>query len=84
MSKPLHYYQFRFVGGMWRDVAGDGGVLADILSEWEIEIDHRTQFARLKDYERGLQFLFRAYSCAMIELTISKLACEYGHSLHSI
>ena len=78
MSKPLHYYQFRFVGGMWRDVAGNGDVLADVLSEWEIEIDYRTQFARLKDYERGLQFLFRAYTCAKIELTITKLECDYG------
>lgn len=78
MSKPLHYYQFRFIGDMWRDVAGNGDVLADVLSEWGIEMDHRTQFARLKDYERGLQFLFRAYTCAKIELTITKLACDYG------
>lgn len=84
MSNPLHYYQFRFVGGMWRDVAGNGDVLADVLSEWEIEIDYRTQFARLKDYERGLEFLFRAWTCAKIELTVNKLSCNDGDLLHTI
>lgn len=77
MSKPLRYYQFRFVGGMWRDVAGNGDVLADVLSEWEIEMDYRTQFCRIKDFERNLQFLYRAWTCAKIELTITKL--EYDN-----
>lgn len=73
MNKPLHYYQFRFIGGMWRDVAGNGGVLADILARWELEIDYRTQFARIKDLDQGLEFTFRAWTCAKIELTITKL-----------
>lgn len=76
MSKPLHYYQFRFIDGLWRDVAGNGGVLADVLTLWELEIDYRTQFARIKDFETGLEFTFRAWTCAKIELTVNKLNCN--------
>ena len=66
-------YVFRYIGGLWRDTALDAGILSDVLSQWEIELDYRTQFARLYDYERGLVFTYRAYSGAKITLTITKL-----------
>lgn len=69
----LHHYQFRLVNGLWQDVAGDGGILADVLSNWEIDIDYRTQFARIIDYERGIRILYRAYTYGKIEVDIYRI-----------
>lgn len=79
MEKPFHRYQFRLINGYWTDVLGTGEILADVLMQWEIEMDCRTQFARLIDAERGLLFEIRAYTCAKIELTIHKMDFRRGN-----
>lgn len=60
MTKPIETYVFRMIDGMWRDVTHDGGILADVLSRWELDFDYRVEFARVKDYERGILFMYRA------------------------
>lgn len=60
MTKPLDTFTFRQIGGMWRDISKDAGVLADVLATWELEFDYRIQFARVYDYERGILFMYRA------------------------
>ena len=72
MKKPIHSYQFRLIDGMWRDVKADGGVLADVLAQYSLEIDYRTEFARIKDHELDLSFWYRAYG-GKIELEIYKI-----------
>lgn len=52
MHRPLKQIIFRPVQGVWQDVAGDSGTLADFLTEYEITLDDRTEFVRLKDYEK--------------------------------
>lgn len=73
MIKLLQHYQFRMVNGLWLDVAGNGGILADVLANWGFDIDYRTQFARIMDYERGLRILYRAYTYGKIEVDIYKM-----------
>lgn len=59
MRKPIKEFIFRGIDGMWRDCSS-GVVLADVLAEYELLIDDRTQFARINDYERGLSIWYRA------------------------
>lgn len=59
MTKPIQEYIFRPMPDMWTD-ASSGKVLADVLQEYEIIVDDRTQFARIYDYERGICFWYRA------------------------
>lgn len=61
MTKPICEYIFHPAPGMWTDVS-TGEVLADVLSEYGIIVDDRTQFARLYDYERHVCFWYRAYA----------------------
>lgn len=58
MIKPLQEITFRPVSGMWVDA--EGHVLADVLASYEIVVDDRCEFARLKDYERMIEFFYRA------------------------
>lgn len=74
MNKPLKFYSFRIIDGIWRDVAGTGDVLADVLSEYGILIDDRAQFCRLIDNERQLIIVYRAYGALKIELTVNKMS----------
>lgn len=74
MTKPIIEYQFRLIEGVWRDVLGkDERVLADVLAEYEIQMDDRTQFARLYDYRRELGFYYRAFNYAKIILLIFRI-----------
>lgn len=73
MNNHVQSYQFRFIDGMWRDVLGSDRVLADVLADYDLDIDYRTQFARLYDYERGLRIEFRAYSGAKIRVDIFRI-----------
>ena len=57
MSKEKFEQVFHEVDGIWQDPQGK--VLADVLSEWEIIVDDRTQFARLYDYDRGWCIYYR-------------------------
>lgn len=73
MTKPIKEYVFRPIDGQWKDVAGSGEILADVLTHFDILIDDRAQFVRLIDYERGCSFWYRAYNQAKITLTIWEL-----------
>ena len=66
MVKPLREFTFLPMGDHWQDV--DGRVLADVLAEYEIVVDDRTQFARLYDYERMECIYYRA-SAGRVRLT---------------
>lgn len=68
MANPIKELIFRDVDGMWRDCS-NGAILADVLSEYNLLIDDRTQFARIYDYERGVCFWYRA-SAGKIKLTL--------------
>lgn len=59
---------FREIGGTWTD-ASTGRVLADVLAEYEIIVDDRTEFARIRDYERNILIFFRA-SAGKVTITI--------------
>lgn len=50
---------FRPIEGVWKDCS-DGTILADVLFEYDLLIDDRTQFARIYDYERRICFWYRS------------------------
>lgn len=74
MSKvqPINEYRFRCINGVWREITEDAGILADVLGRWELDFDYRIQFARVKDYERGICFYYRVDS-GLIKLTLWRL-----------
>lgn len=74
MTKPLFEFCFRQIGGTWRDVSyPEQKILADVLREYEIIMDDRTQFARIYDYTRELCFWYRAFDEGKITLTIWRI-----------
>lgn len=73
MNKPVHEYIFRCVDGIWRDVAGNGDILADVLRRYDLLVDDKAVFIRFKDYERGVYIWYRAYNEAKITLTVWRL-----------
>ena len=50
---------FRPIDGIWRDCSS-GAVLADVLDEYELVIDDRAEFIRLRDYDRNVSIWYRA------------------------
>ena len=55
-------YICRFDGERWRDVKGkERKLLTDILDELGIIVDDNCEYARIKDYEKGLYIIFRAH-----------------------
>ena len=68
MVKPLKEFIFRPMPNVWMD-AGTCRILADVLAEYEIIVDDRTQFARIYDYERNILFYYRA-SAGKVQLTL--------------
>lgn len=73
MKDPIHEYVFRNVDGVWRDVAGDGDILADVLLRYDLVVDDKAQFVRFIDYEYDIYILYRAYNDAKITLTVWRL-----------
>lgn len=71
MTKPVKEMIFRPIDGIWQDCS-NGAVLADVLSEYELVIDDRAEFIRLKDYQRNLSIYYRA-SAGKITITIREL-----------
>lgn len=71
MAKPLKEMIFRCISGIWQD-ASTQRVLADVLAEYDIVIDDRCEFARIKDYARNVSIWYRA-SAGKVTLTIWKL-----------
>lgn len=71
MTKPVKEMIFRPIDGIWQDCS-NGAVLADVLSEYELVIDDRAEFIRLKDYQRNLSIYYRA-SAGKITITIWKI-----------
>lgn len=74
MTKPIIEYIFRPMPEIWTD-ASTGKVLADVLAEYEIIVDDRCQFARMYDYTRGVEILYRA-SAGKVSITIFKIECR--------
>lgn len=72
MTHPICEYIFRPMPDIWTD-ASTGKVLADVLAEYGIIVDDRTQFARLYDYERGICFLYRAFA-NKVTLTLLRIS----------
>ena len=50
---------FRPIDGIWRDCS-TGAVLADVLADYELVIDDRAEFVRLRDYVRSVSIYYRA------------------------
>lgn len=70
MVKPLQDITFFPMGDIWQDV--EGHVLADFLASYDIIIDDRTEFARLKDYEHRLSIWYRA-GARKVRITIWRM-----------
>lgn len=70
MVKPLQELVFHHIMGMWQTPTGN--ILADVLAEYDIIVDDRTQFARIYDYERGILFYYRA-SAGKVTLTLWRI-----------
>lgn len=72
MSKPLREYIFRPVDGIWTEISGTGHTLAEVLSQYQIIVDDRCNFARLYDYDQRIIFLYHA-SAGKATLTLLKM-----------
>ena len=70
MVKPLQEVSFFPMGDVWQDV--EGHVLADFLASYDIIVDDRTEFARLRDYQRRLSIWYRA-GAGKVRITIWRL-----------
>lgn len=60
MAKPIQTLIFRPINGIWTDTRENAGILADFLAANNLLIDDRTQFARIYDYDEGIEYLYRA------------------------
>ena len=62
MVKPLKDYDFRLIGGVFRDIKyQEQELLTDVLTKYDIIVDDRTQFARLYDYVREIVIYYRSH-----------------------
>lgn len=71
MTKPLREMIFRPVDGIWQDCS-NGAVLADVLSEYDIVIDDRAEFMRLRDYDRMVSIWIRL-TAGKVTITIWRI-----------
>ena len=71
MKKPLQEMIFRPIDGIWQDCSS-GAVLADVLNEYDMLIDDRSEFIRLHDYDRNVSIWYRA-SAGKVKITIWQL-----------
>ena len=71
MTKPLNEMTFRPIDGVWRDCS-TGAVLADVLQMYDIIVDDRAEFIRMRDYRRNVSIWYRA-TAGKVTLTIWKL-----------
>ena len=72
MAKPIHSYRFHAIEGMWRD-GNTGIILADLLLMYDLLIDDKCEFARMKDYERNISIWYRRPSNGLITIEIWQL-----------
>lgn len=73
MVKPLKEYDFRQIGGLWRDIkSNEQRILSDVLDEYQIVVDDRAEFVRLRDCERGVVIIYRVV-WGKITITIWKI-----------
>lgn len=75
MNKPLKEMVFRNVGGIWRNVAGDSAILADVLGALELQIDDKCEFARFKNYDMNISIWYRRIG-GKITITLWQLRTE--------
>ena len=61
MSTLLHSYQFRQINGIWQEVRENAGILADFLAVNNLQIDDRTEHARIRDYDEGVYYWYRVW-----------------------
>lgn len=63
---------FRLIEGIWQDVAGDSGTLADTFERLGIIIDDNAQFCRIvRYYEKYTEYIeYRAYNQAKVTVNI--------------
>lgn len=67
MSKPNRTLIFRPINGIWTETRENAGILADFLAANNLLIDDRAQFARIYDYDEGIEYLYRA-SAGKVEI----------------
>lgn len=73
MVKPLKDYDFRLIGGVFRDIKyQEQELLTDVLTKYDIIVDDRTQFARLYDYVRDIVIYYRSHG-NVVTITIWKM-----------
>lgn len=65
---------FILANGIWKDVAGDSGTLAEFLSEYDLLIDDRTQFARIYDYENNICIFYKVVNAIKIQIDIWQIS----------
>lgn len=70
--RPYREIIFRPIQGIWQDVAGDSGTLADTLERYGLIIDDKCEFARFKDYEKMMSIWYRAHA-QKITITLWKI-----------
>lgn len=65
---------FMPIEGIWKDVAGDSGTLADTLERLNILIDDNTQFCRIIQYDNKIcrTITYRAYNGLKITITLQE------------
>lgn len=74
MRKELYKHVFVPVNGIWTDVSSpEPATLAQVMHSLDMIIDDRTQFARLYDYERGIEIWYRAYGAMRITIDLYPL-----------
>lgn len=73
MSNIIREYVFRPVEGIWRDTAGNGEILADVLNQYGVIVDDKCQFARLYNYHDSWCMWYRAYGSMKITITLYKI-----------
>lgn len=65
---------FRPIQGVWQDVAGESGTLADTLKRFEIIVDDKLQYGRFYQYEKNTvtEIRYRVENTEKITITIWK------------
>lgn len=75
-NKPTQYI-FKLVQGIWRNITGDSEILADFLERLELNIDDKTQYARIIDYENNLYYIFHRVNWEKITIEVWKINETY-------
>lgn len=77
-SESDYVLVFCDVDGLWQECSNNlpkfhNMLLADYLAFMNIQVPDYTQFLRILDYERNIQFTYRAYNMARVQINVSPL-----------